>query len=498
MFAYDGRWVVEEPTVFPGLQGDAGLVAKTKAAQHAISASFDEVVDMTEAGAKGEPLVVQYEVKLQNGLSCGGAYLKLLTESPEGIQAKEFSDKTPYTIMFGPDKCGTTNKVHFIFRHKNPVTGELEEKHLQNAPYPKVSKTTALYTLVVRPDNTFNILINGDSRRNGTLLDDFDPPVNPAKEIDDPEDTKPADWVDTAKIQDPKATKPADWDEDAPLEIPDEGAVQPEGWLSEEPLNIPDPEAQKPEEWDDEEDGLWVAPQVPNPKCADAPGCGAWVRPTIKNPAYKGKWSAPYIDNPAYKGAWAPRRIANPAYFEDLEPYKFSKMGGIGFEIWTMDEDILFDNIYVGHSEEEARRIAQETFFAKLPIEQNIEKKEEDKVVEKAKAAAADAEGIVNQVREKVTAFVDAAQSDPLAAVKAFPDVAGGLAAVLVGLVTLLGIVGGLLGSGSADVKKSANKAANDVKAKGKEAASKAKATALDVKDATKKRAATVTDADDE
>ena len=34
-----------------------------------------------------------------------------------------FHDKTPYTIMFGPDKCGLTSKVHFIIRHKNPVNG---------------------------------------------------------------------------------------------------------------------------------------------------------------------------------------------------------------------------------------------------------------------------------------------------------------------------------------------------------------------------------------
>lgn len=31
--------------------------------------------------------------------------------------------------MFGPDKCGSTYKVHFIFRHRNPLTGMYEEKH---------------------------------------------------------------------------------------------------------------------------------------------------------------------------------------------------------------------------------------------------------------------------------------------------------------------------------------------------------------------------------
>lgn len=38
----------------------------------------------------------RYEVKAQDGLECGGAYMKLLTDSPEGIKFKEFSNDTPY------------------------------------------------------------------------------------------------------------------------------------------------------------------------------------------------------------------------------------------------------------------------------------------------------------------------------------------------------------------------------------------------------------------
>ena len=48
------------------------------------------------------------------------------------LQTK-FGDKTPYSIMFGPDKCGMSSKVHFIIRFKNPVTGEVEEKHSKQA-----------------------------------------------------------------------------------------------------------------------------------------------------------------------------------------------------------------------------------------------------------------------------------------------------------------------------------------------------------------------------
>lgn len=45
----------------------------------------------------------------------------------------QFQDNTPYSIMFGPDKCGTSSKIHFIVQFKNPVSGEIEEKHSKQA-----------------------------------------------------------------------------------------------------------------------------------------------------------------------------------------------------------------------------------------------------------------------------------------------------------------------------------------------------------------------------
>lgn len=324
-WAYVGEWAVEEPSVYKGIEGDNGLVVKNPAAHHAISAKFPKKIDN-----KGKTLVVQYEVKLQNGLECGGAYLKLLRDN-KALHQSEFSNATPYVIMFGPDKCGHTNKVHFIFNHKNPKTGEYEEKHLSAPPSAKIVKTTELYTLIVHPNNTYAIKQNNEEVKAGSLLEDFSPSVNPEAEIDDPKDTKPEDWVDQARIPDPEATKPEDWDEDAPYEIVDEEAVKPEDWLDEEPLTVADPEAQKPEDWDDEEDGDWVAPTVPNPKCADVSGCGPYTKPNKRNPDYKGKWTAPYIDNPAYKGPWAPRKIKNPGFFEDKTPANFEPMGAVSF-----------------------------------------------------------------------------------------------------------------------------------------------------------------------
>lgn len=449
-FSYVGAWNVEESTRFPAIVGDKGLVAKTKAAHHAISAPLEKPLD-----PKGKTLVVQYEAKFQKGGNCGGGYVKLLED---GYQSKgqEFSDKTPWVIMFGPDLTCPGTKVHFIFRHQNPVTKEFEEKHLVSPPTPSIGDSTILYTLIVEPDNSYEILVDDESVSKGSLLENFAPAVNPPKEIDDPKDSKPADWVDEAMIADPKATKPADWDEDAPYEIPDEEAEKPEGWLDDEPFQIPDPDAEKPEEWDDEEDGDWIAPTVSNPKCESAPGCGVWTRPSKQNPDYKGPWIAPQIDNPKYKGVWAPRKIANPDFFEDLHPSNLNKIGGVGFEIWSMTEDILFDNIYIGHSKADAKALAKETFHVKKPIEKAEADAESAKPVDDAATSTSSfKDAPFEWLREQAFAFYELAKIDPVAAFKAKPETGAALVAILLTFFGSFGALFGLVGGSSKPVKSS-------------------------------------------
>ena len=93
------------------IEGDKGLVAKSKAAHHAISAPFAKAIDFSD-----KPLVVQYEVKYQKGGNCGGGYIKLLEDGFQ-TSGKEFDDKTPWTIMFGPDLTCPGTKVRVVFPH---------------------------------------------------------------------------------------------------------------------------------------------------------------------------------------------------------------------------------------------------------------------------------------------------------------------------------------------------------------------------------------------
>lgn len=64
---------------------------------------------------------------------------------------------------------------------------------------------------VLNPDNSYEMFIDQSSVSRGNLLHDVVPPVNPPKDIDDPNDSKPEDWDERAKIPDPEAEKADDW-----------------------------------------------------------------------------------------------------------------------------------------------------------------------------------------------------------------------------------------------------------------------------------------------
>jgi len=279
---------------------------------------------------KGKSLVLQYTVKHEQGIDCGGGYIKLF---PADIDPATMNGDTPYNVMFGPDICGPgTKKVHVIFNYKGKNL--LTKKDIRC----KDDELTHLYTLILNSDNTYEVQIDGSKVESGKLEDDWD--FLAPKTIKDPEATKPSDWDDRAKIDDPDDKKPEDWDN--------------------EPELIPDPEAKKPEDWDDEEDGDWEPAMINNPK-------------------HKGEWKAKQIDNPAYKGEWVHPEIPNPEYVEDANLYLYESTGAVGFEIWQVKAGTIFDNILVTDDIEEAKAHAKETF----EVTKEGEKKMKDEADEK-------------------------------------------------------------------------------------------------------------------
>jgi hypothetical protein len=91
---------LKEPT-----DQDKGLVLLEGAKKYGVAAKFKQPIKFNVE----KPIVLQYEVKFTKGITCGGAYLKLLQSS---VDVDTFNGQSPYTIMFGPDHCGLTNKVN--------------------------------------------------------------------------------------------------------------------------------------------------------------------------------------------------------------------------------------------------------------------------------------------------------------------------------------------------------------------------------------------------
>lgn len=146
-----------------------------------------------------------------------------------------------------------------------------------------------------------------------------------------------------------------------------------------------------------------------------------------------------------------------------------------------MQSDILFDNIYIGHSIEDAEKLKAETYDVKYPIETDEDEasnpKPSDDDVPKSPLDLKFMDDPVLYVREKVQLFLEIAKKDPIEAVKFVPEVAGGIGVLAVTLLAV--ILGGVLGGSKAAQSPEAKKMADKVK----KAATDAKDQAIDAKD---------------
>lgn len=85
--------------------------------------------------------------------------------------------------MFGPDICGyATKKVHAILT-KNGKNHLIKKEVLC-----ETDQLTHVYTLIIRPDATYSILIDNAEKQSGSIYDDWD--ILPPKKIKDPEAKK--------------------------------------------------------------------------------------------------------------------------------------------------------------------------------------------------------------------------------------------------------------------------------------------------------------------
>lgn len=138
-----------------------------------------------------------------------------------------------------------------------------------------------------------------------------------------------------------------------------------------------------------------------------------------------------------------------------------------------MQKDILFDNIYIGHSLEDAEKAKKATFDIKSEVENAEQEAENAKDAEEFKNAGEKGfmEDPVNFVKEKLDLFITMAKADPIEAAKLMPEVAGSIG---MAVVTVIAVIVGAFGLGSKSPKvqegaKKAKEAATDAKDKAAE-----------------------------
>ena len=118
-----------------------------------------------------------------------------------------------------------------------------------------------------------------------------------------------------------------------------------------------------------------------------------------------------------------------------------------------MTEDILFDNIYVGNSVEEAKALADETYFVKKALEE--EAKKAAVVDEDEPETSVDfKEDPVTYIRQKIYNFMEAAKVDPIFAFKAHPETGAGIVLILITFLGMLGALFGLIGGAQKPITK--------------------------------------------
>ncbi|KAG3279992.1 calreticulin-3 isoform X2 [Ictidomys tridecemlineatus] len=272
---------------------DGGLQTTQNGRFYAISARFKPFSN------KGKTLVIQYTVKHEQKMDCGGGYIKIF---PADLDQKNLNGKSQYYIMFGPDICGfDIKKVHVILHFKNQYHSNKKSIRC------KVDGFTHLYALVLRPDLSYEVKVDGQAIESGSIEYDWNLTSFRKMEESAPESK---DWNQA------KDAKAQDWEQ-----------------------HFLDASASKPSDWNSELDGDWQAS-------------------LLQKPPYQGGLKPEGID----KDIWLHRKMKNTNYLTQYDLSEFENIGAIGLELWQVRSGTIFDNFLITDDEEYAENFAKATW----------------------------------------------------------------------------------------------------------------------------------------
>lgn len=326
---WESRWVVSKKHEHEDAQGDFNLGTGKWFADPIEDQGLETAIDedhryfgisatFPSFSNEDKDLIIQFQVKWERDVECGGSYIKI---GPTIDDQEQFGKDTPWHLMFGPDKCGPSNKkTHLIFHidgQEVPKTEPLPYEQQAKGTEPHKYGVSHLYRLALNHDNVVRVDIDGKKVYQGNMRDGWNILAQPF--IPDPDAIKADWWVDEEMLDDLSDKKPADWVDEA---------------------RLPDPEAIMPDDWDPEEDGEWEPQTWPNPE-------------------FKGKWMPRQYQNPQFGGKWTPLAIRNPEYKNNKKLYRFKDIGYVGFDLWQVKGGTIFDNIIITDNKKTADKFME-------------------------------------------------------------------------------------------------------------------------------------------
>ncbi|KAM8763730.1 calreticulin-3 isoform 3-T3 [Rhynchonycteris naso] len=202
----------------------------------------------------------------------------------------------------GPDICGfDIKKVHVILHFKN-------QYHSNKKPIRcKVDGFTHLYTLILRPDLTYEVKIDGLTIESGSIEYDWN--------------------LTSLKKMEKSSAASKDWKQEEEHKSQD--------WEK----HFLDASASKPSDWNSELDGDWQAS-------------------VLQKPPYQDGLKPEGID----KDVWLHQKMKNTNYFTEYDLSEFENIGAIGLELWQVRSGTIFDNFLITDDEEYAENFGKATW----------------------------------------------------------------------------------------------------------------------------------------
>lgn len=305
-----GRFRVSAGSFYADRRMQRGLQTVDNGREYLISSRFQKCFNTT-----GRDLIIQFTVKLENKMEKGQAYIKLF---PESFRQDRYSRQTPFEILFGPDYNGWARK-HLDFRVRRNRT--VYDTYHPILAFDDVF--THMYTLIIYANQTYRMMKDNFTEIESTLEDAFG--YCQLREVPDPFEEKPKDWVEDEYIDDPDD--------------------QPPEYMQRVPRFIPDETARRPADWDDGARGVWT-------------------QPLVENPEYRKKWIPRRIRNPEFRGAWEPKMVPNPDYDPDAHFGKPENLCFIGIDAEQDVAGCIWDNILITDDFEYSQKVMAETFMS--------------------------------------------------------------------------------------------------------------------------------------